>query len=145
VYDYDPQLLKSAQQSRAKNPVAKDKTHPYDRLNQKTAIGVATGALPVIYDGSTGDRLRGPFSDDYADIPVRYARSAAANRVRSYYAIRPAEEVFGPTDTEFKAGSHCVVVLAETNKDHEAKVLLRMKGLRDVRSIRSNRTDDGIK
>jgi len=134
--DYDPQLAKLAVSSRKKHPTAKDKIHPYDRLIEKAAEGLATGALPAIYDGSAGNVI-GTYarSAEYEGLELRYCKSRAHNSSRVYYVVKRISEVVPDISGDIDRNALCMVVIAETDKANESAVIVRIRG-RDMKSAR---------
>ena len=72
-------------------------------------------------------------SADYANIETRYVKSKAHNSSRVYYTVMKSEDIFA--DYSNNDAEYCVVVIAETDKENEPKVIQRIRGT-SIRTVR---------
>jgi hypothetical protein len=137
VFDYDPKLMSVVERGRENAATAKSKKAPQDDLIEYVALGVASGAIPLQYDGTGSDSVSMKVrSESYRDIPLRYQGKRSGERV--YYAVTPAAGALDDYDPATEQDVICVVVVAEAhNKKAETTVLERIRG-RDRKSFRKS-------
>ena len=125
-----PLLESIAETARSKSPTSKDEVNQYDAIIGQIAKRVASGVQPHQDSAVKRVRLHGGV-EEYAVSPIWYSYTIGPNAPRVYFMLRKIKDLVSEVECGrlgLEPEQDCLVVVGETDKANQTKVLQQFSG-----------------